>query len=95
MFLAHLIVFVLFRRKPLNNNRMTLAGLLAYVLTGLPSHPRFRGQWCEEGPVIFRNRQRRRQKDIYSYGDSAGFTPVFPFNGATRQPGSAAKVRLF
>jgi hypothetical protein len=23
---------------------------------------------------------------IYSYGDSAGFAPVFPFNDAKRQP---------
>jgi hypothetical protein len=28
----------------------------------------------------------------YSYGDSAGFTPDFPFNGATRQPITWANV---
>jgi hypothetical protein len=28
----------------------------------------------------------------YSYGDSAGFTPDFPFNGAGRQPITCANV---
>jgi len=32
--------------------------------------------------VILRRRQPPGRKDIYSYGDSAGFSPVFPFNGA-------------
>src|SRR6267142_5462321 len=32
---------------------------------------------------------------IYSYGDSAGFPPVFPFNDARRQPRSARKYGFF
>jgi peptidoglycan/xylan/chitin deacetylase (PgdA/CDA1 family) len=33
-------------------------------------------------PLIPRHRLSPGRKDIYSYGDSAGFSPVFPFNGA-------------
>jgi len=49
-----------------------LAGLLAYAFSGRPSHPTIVGQWLEVC--------RRLLIGIYSYGDSAGLTPDFPFN---------------
>jgi len=50
----------------------------------LPSHPR-RGQWLKSAGD-FRRRLNRMAEAFYSYGDSAGFAPDFPFNDAGRQP---------
>lgn len=47
--------------------------------------PVLSGQWSEVLPGSF-SRLKRGRMDIYSYGDSAGFAPDFPFNGALRQP---------
>jgi hypothetical protein len=60
-----------FRPKALNRE-INLAGLLAYAISGRPSHPTIGGQWLEVC--------RRLLIGIYSYGDSAGLTPDFPFN---------------
>lgn len=60
-----------FRPKALNCE-IDLAGLLAYAISGRPSHPTIGGQWLEVC--------RRLLIGIYSYGDSAGLAPDFPFN---------------
>ena len=59
---------------------MNLAGLLACIWSGSPSHPRWRTVvWSGAGLVC----------DTYSYGDSAGITPDFPFNDAWASTKSA------
>ena len=45
---------------------------------------RGRGQWSEELPVIL--------DSTYSYGDSAGITPDFPFNDVEASTKIAVKV---
>jgi len=59
-----------------------LAGLLAYSL--LVAFPSLLKQWLEEQTV----------DRVYSYGDSAGFQPDFPFNpDLTSGTKSVAKVQ--
>jgi hypothetical protein len=56
---------------------MMPAGLLAYVV---PARlPVLGGQWSEVC---------RSENDIYSYGDSAGIAPDFPFNPSVEEPAS-------
>ncbi len=60
---------------------MMPAGLLAYVVPARLPVPG--GQWSEVC---------RSENDIYSYGDSAGIAPDFPFNPCMEEPASGAKV---
>jgi hypothetical protein len=53
--------------------------------SGLPfflSPSRNRIQWLFDRTFVFIAFQHRNRKGAYSYGDSAGFTPDFPFNPA-------------
>ena len=72
------------------NDRLYVAGLLAcYLLLNLPIPPMAK-QWLVDTTVVidwskkayFTSHFSPFTSKAYSYGDSAGFTPDFPFNPA-------------
>jgi O-methyltransferase len=66
--------FDAFHPKALNDD-LTLAGLLAYSVSD--TFPSLIGQWYADRTDV---NDRKIHERVYSYGDSAGFTPDFPFN---------------
>lgn len=62
---------------------MIQAGLLAWLLAGLPF--RVGEKWLEDAAEC-RYLPRDFLHQPYSYGDSAGLTPDFPFNSGHLMP---------
>ena len=74
----------LFTRKLSDNINFYPAGLLAcFLLIAFPSHPGCAGSKKVACGI---NSSAYNAIETHSYGDSAGFSPDFPFNPAIRGP---------